>query len=240
MSSFLDRPVADVERALSEAVRLVAARVADELGNPLTSLSSRLELMLAEPGDDGGQAALTQDLHALHRSARRLIHIVEALRCYSGDGLADLRPVRLNEIASRAHAAAGVSDVTVALDPGDPLILGDAATLDGFLVRVLAEACRASRVARTVRVETRQADGEPHHVVLAISGVDGAPELAESSRRMLAKHADALDVRPIDGRAALVLTFPRLTLLLPSAMAPSNGNGAEPRGGAPQHLGDRP
>jgi signal transduction histidine kinase len=193
-------------------MRLVAARVADELSNPLTSLSARLELMLAEAGDRGGPAALTDDLHALHRSARRLIHLVEALRCYSGDGLTRARPFRLNEIVSRAHAAAGISGVTLALDPDDPLILGDAAPLERLVVRVLAEACRTSPVGPGVRIETRAADGEPHHVVLTISGVDGMPDLAESSRHLLAEHSGA---RPIDDRAALVLTFPRLTLLLP-------------------------
>jgi signal transduction histidine kinase len=209
------RSAPNVDPALSEAVRLVAARVADELSNPLTSLSTRLELMLAEAADGGGPAATVDDLHALHRGARRLIHLVEALRCYSGDGLAGSRPVRLNEIVSRAHASAGVSGVTLALDPGDPLILGDAAPLERFVVRMLAEACRTSRDGPGVRVETRAADGEPHHVVLAISGADGMPDLAESSRHLLAEHSGALDVRPVDDRRTLLLTFPRLTLFLP-------------------------
>ena len=209
------RSDASVGPAFSEAVRLVAARVADELSSPLTNLSTRLELTLAETAERGGHAALVDDLHSLHRSAQRLIHIVEALRCYSGDGLTGLRPVRLNEIVSRAHASAGVSGVTVALDPADPLILGDADLLERLVMRVLAEACQTSHDRPSVRVETRAADGEPHHVVLAISGVEAMPDSAESSRHLLAEHSGALDVRTIDDRAALVLTFPRLTLLLP-------------------------
>jgi len=204
-----------VDRALSEAARLVAARVADELSNPLTNLSTRLELMLAEAGERGVPAASMSDLNALHRSTRRLIHLVEALRCYSGDGLPGSRPVRLNEIVSRAHASVGVSGVTVALDPDDPLILGNADLLERLVVRVVAEAGRTSRDGHGVRVDTTAADGEPHHVVLAISGVDGMPDLDESSRHLLAEHSSALDIRPLDGREALVLTFPRLTLLLP-------------------------
>lgn len=196
-------------------MRLVAARVADELSNPLTSLSTRLELMLAETGDRGAQATLVDDLHALQRSARRLIHLVETLRCYSGDGLTRSRPVRLNEIVSRAHASAGVSGVTLTLHPGDPLILGDAASLERLVVRVLADACRKSPDGPGVRIETRAADGDPHHVVLSISGVDWVPDLGESSHHLLAEQSGVLCVRPIDDPAALVLTFPRLTLLLP-------------------------
>lgn len=209
------RSDASVGPAFSEAVRLVAARVADELSGPLTNLSTRLELILAEAGERGGQAALVDDLHSLHRSAQRLIHIVEALRCYSGDGLTGSRPVRLNEIVCRAHASAGVSGVTVALDPSDPLILGDADVLGRLVVRVLAQACRRSRDGGGVRVETRAADGELHHVALAISDVDAMPDPAESIRHLIAEYSATLEVRPIDDRTALVLTFPRLTLLLP-------------------------
>jgi len=204
-----------VEPTLDEAARLVVARVADELSKPLTNLSMRVELILAEADERGGQAPLLDDLQALHRNAQRLIQLVEALRCYSGDGRAGSRPVRLNEIVSRARAAVGVSSVTVALDPDDPQILGDADLLEALVVRVLTEACRTSRGGHGVRVDTRAADGEPHQVILAISGVDRMPDPAEFSRHLLAEHSGAFDVRSIDARPALVLTFPRLTLFLP-------------------------
>ncbi len=169
--------------------------------------------MLAEGGDCGGPAGLVDDLHALLRNAWRLIHIVEALLYYAGDGFASSRPLRLNEIVSRAHASAGVSDVTLALDPDDPLILGDAAPLESFVVRVLTEAPRASRDGN-VRIETKPADGEPHNVVLAIAGVEGMPDLIESSRHLLTEHRGVFAVQPIDGGAGCVLMFPRLSLPL--------------------------
>jgi phosphoglycerate-specific signal transduction histidine kinase len=204
---------------VSAAVRLVAARLADELSSPLTSLSLRLELMLAETPERAGQATLMEDLHALDRSARRLVQIVKALRCYSADGLADLHPFRLNQLVPGAVAAAGVSGASVALDPEDPLILGDATTLERFLVRVLAGAGEPSGHAPAVRLQTTAAEDEPYLVTLTISGVDGTPDLAGSISHLLAEQAGALDVRPLDGRAALVLTFPRMTPLLPSAEA---------------------
>src|SRR5689334_1472794 len=188
--------------ALAAAVRLVAARLADELSNPLTSLSLRLDLMLAEIPERAGQATSMEDLHALHRSARRLVQIVRALRCHSADGLADLHPFRLGQLVAGAVAAAGVCGVTVALAPDDPLILGDATTLQRFLVRVLAGAGEPSGHAPAVRLQTTAAEDEPYLVTLTISGMDGTPELARSISHLLAEHAGALDVRPLDGRAA--------------------------------------
>jgi len=88
---------ARLDSGLSEDVRLIVARVADELSDPdsLANLLLRIELMLAEADDPRGQATLLHDLRALDRSARRLIDLVETLRCYSGEGPAGWRPLRV-------------------------------------------------------------------------------------------------------------------------------------------------
>lgn len=214
MEASATRSPAVADPALSDAVRLVAARVADTLSQPLTSLSLRLEVMLAEAGDSGG-AGTADDLRALHRNAQRLVHLVHALRSYSRDGLTGWGPVRLNEVVSRAHAAAGVPEVSLVLDREDPVILGDAAPLERFVARALAEACGMVRDGHGVRLETRLAEGEPEEVALAISGVERPQDLAETSRHLLPEHAGRLGVQPLEGRPALVVTFPRLTLLFP-------------------------
>ena len=212
-----------VEGVLSEAVSLVAGHVADELSNPLTNLVARLELMLAEVGERGGQGVPVDDLDALHRSAQRLVRVVESLRSYSGDGRTGLRPVRLNEIVSRAHMAAGVSGSTLTLDPADPLILGDAARLEGFVGGVLTAAGRNSSNGDGPRIETRPADGDAPEVVLEISGLDGILGLIGSGSRLASEHSGVLGVRPLDDRLALALTFPRVTPLLPSLPQGSDG-----------------
>ena len=223
-----------VDSALSEGVRSVVASVAEELSQPVTALLLKLELMLAEAADCdcGGPAARVDDLHALHRSARRIIHVIEALRCCSGGGPAGAQPVRLNEIVARAHAAAGSAGVALALDPGDPLILGDGAALERFVGRVLADS-RTSSDARGVRVETAAAAGDPSRVVLVVSGVGGVPDLAASGRDLLAEHSGTLDIHVSDER--LVLTFPRLTLRLPGLTQ----TGARPQARADSRNGER-
>ncbi|HEX6212602.1 MAG TPA: ATP-binding protein [Methylomirabilota bacterium] len=201
---------------LSEAVSLVVGHVADELSNPLTNLVSRLELMLAEAGERGEQGVPVDDLDALHRSARRLVRIVETIRAYSSDGAVGVRPVRLNEIVSSAHAAANLSGSTLILDPGDPLILADPARLQGLVAGVLAAAGRASTNGDGPRVETKPADGDASHVVLEISGVDGVAELIAAGSRLASEHAGTLEVRPVQACLVLALTFPQVTLRLPS------------------------
>jgi signal transduction histidine kinase len=218
-----DGSAARAEHALREAVRVVAGRVADELGNPVAALSSRLELMLAEADDRAEDTGLLEDLRALERSARRLIRLVEALRCYSGGGVAGPRPVGLNEIVSRALATTGVSPASLVLDPSDPPILATPASLERFLTRFLADACHPASA--DVRVETRPADGEPYQVALAVSGGQVVPGLDDYGRHVLAEHAGELDVRLIEGHPSLTLTFPRLTLRLPPV--PTGGPGRD-------------
>jgi len=223
-----------VDRALSEAVRSVVASVAEELSQPVTALLLKLELMLSEAGDCdcGGPAERVDDLQTLHRNARRIVHVIEALRCYAGDGPVGAQPVRLNEIVARAHAAAGYAGVALALDPDDPLILGDGAALERFVGRVLADS-RTSSDARGVRVETAAAAGDPSHVVLVVSGVGGVPDLGASGRDLLAEHSGTLDIHVSDER--LVLTFPRLTLRLPGLTQ----IGARPQARADSRNGER-
>jgi K+-sensing histidine kinase KdpD len=199
------------DRTVSPAVRPVAARVANELSQPVTHLALALEIMLAGAAHRGRKTVQVDELQALYRSVRRLIHLIDALRCCAGDGSTRSRPALLNEVVSRASA--GTADVELALDAGDPLVLTDAAALERLVRRVLTDACRIAGDARRVRIETAAAPGAPDQVVLVIQGVGEVTGLADSSRPLLAEHSGAVGVRSIDDR--LVLTFPRLTLHLP-------------------------
>jgi signal transduction histidine kinase/ActR/RegA family two-component response regulator len=200
-----------LDRVLSEAVAMISGGVADALSNPLTNLVSRLELMMAEAGEREGQSGL-DDLDVLHQNARRLVRVVETLRSCSGDAPNGVRLIRLNQVVSRAQAAAGVSPSVLSLDPTDPVIAGDAARLEALVAAGLASAGRAPGEGGG-RVETRSVQNDTPSVVLEISGVAATPELIASASRLASEHFGALDVRPMGDRAALTLTFPPATVV---------------------------
>jgi signal transduction histidine kinase/ActR/RegA family two-component response regulator len=81
---------------------------------------------------------------------------------------------------------------------------------------VLAAAGRASTNGGGPRVETKLADGDVSHVVLEVSGVDGVAELIATGSRLASEHAGTLEVRPVQDCLVLALTFPQVTLRLPS------------------------
>jgi signal transduction histidine kinase len=195
--------------------RRVAASVAEELSQPVTSLLLKLELIRAEAGDcDCGEGRPRGDeLQALHRNVGRLVHLIELLRCYAGDGAASPRPARLNDIVARAHTAAGLPDVALVMDPSHPLIIGDAVLLERFVTQVLIDASRTSPDPHAVRVETATPGADREHVTVLISGVSEVPGLADAIRRLLSEHPGTLDARTTDDR--LVLALPRVTLQLP-------------------------
>ncbi len=124
----------------------------------------------------------------------------------------------MHEMVSRARAA-GVLHLSLALDPGDPLVLGDPDAIKQLVTDLLVVAAHTVAGGSPLQVETRTEAGPPSRVVVAISSLGHAPDLSERHQRILDEHGGAIETRSSPAPLTLLLSFPAPPLgdLLPPA-----------------------
>jgi len=126
--------VVSAQRA--EAWSEVARRVAHEIKNPLTPIqlsAERLQLKLEDKLDEPGQQLLTRSVNTIVTQVQALKNLINEFRDYARLPSAKLQPLDLNGLVTDVLALYGQAveqgTIKLALQPGLPAIMGDAALL---------------------------------------------------------------------------------------------------------------
>jgi signal transduction histidine kinase len=159
----------------------LAAGLAHELNNPIGIISSRIELMLMEAGDQV-PPAFREDLEVLHRHTARVARIAHGLLSLARQSSGERRPVDLNAVVQEVMLLIGKQlgrqGIDLRLDLGEvPPILGDADALAQIVLNLVTNARDAMSGGGTIAVATRPAvTGNEPGVELTIA--DTGPGIA--------------------------------------------------------------
>lgn len=155
-----------LERELAHRERLatlgqMAATVAHEVKNPLSSIKSIAQVMREEPA----LADYDRDLSLIVSEIDRLNRTVSQLLAFSRPSLADSRPVALREMIDSTKALLGndarESDVRLSVEVGGDAVLtgAQASALREALSNLILNAIQAAGAAGEVKVEARVETG---------------------------------------------------------------------------------
>ncbi len=147
------------------ALGTLSAGVAHEVNNPIGIITSRVELMMLEAGDDILSPELRKHHEVILRQARRVATITQGLLSFARQSAGVQGPVQLNrvveEIVQLAQKDMSRSHVTVATRLGDglPPITADANAIGQVLLNLLTNARRAMPDGGSITIETALVDG---------------------------------------------------------------------------------
>jgi len=169
-----------VERAARQAEKLAAlgtlsAGIAHEFNNPISIITSRIELMLMDADAHQLPDEVRQDLHVLHQHAQRVSQIARWLLSFARQSTGELRPLDLSQLVEQTLlfmqkqiAKEGI-EVRTALDRGLPSMVGDANALQQVVVNLLTNAREAIDGRGEIRIQTGPAPGDPSRIRLVVS-----------------------------------------------------------------------
>jgi PAS domain S-box-containing protein len=158
------------------ALATLSAGIAHELNNPLSIISSRLELMLSEPGSPQPLSPqLAEDLHVVHRHVQRVSQIAQSLLSFARQTPRERRPIDLNAVVEetlvlmgKQLSKRGIAIVTN-LSADSPKVIGDANGVEQVLMNLLLNARDAMPNGGEVRIETVAAPDPPGWVRLVVA-----------------------------------------------------------------------
>ncbi|HWC07320.1 MAG TPA: ATP-binding protein [Gemmatimonadota bacterium] len=222
---------------LSALGQLVAG-VAHEMNNPLSIISSRIELMLGEAEGQALSPQHLEDLKVVHRNVLRVAGVAQALRSFARQSTGERRPVNLNMVVAETLLLVGKPSSTdniriaTALDPALPPLLGNANALQQVLLNLLTNAREAMVDGGEIGIETGLDPARPGRLRLVVRdtgpGIPAmhAPHLFEPfyttkpsgtglglavSYGIVQEHLGTIDVQSAPGQGAtFVLSFPAL------------------------------
>ena len=225
---------------LSALGRLVAG-VAHEMNNPLSIISSRIELMLSDADGQGLSALFREDLSVIHRNVLRVAGVAQALRSFARQSTGERRPVDMNAVVAETLLLVGKPmstdnvRITTALDPALPSLVGDANALQQVLLNLLTNAREALTGGGEISIRTGRDPARPGRLQLIVtdtgSGIPPAhlPHLFEPfyttkpsgtglglavSYGIIQNHLGTIDVHSVEGQGAtFTLSFPVLESL---------------------------
>jgi signal transduction histidine kinase len=166
--------------------------VAHEINNPLTAVLGYGELIATE-ARSAGQPSVASDAEKLIASAERAARIARQLLAFSRKRAAERRALDLNDVVRAAaelqatemrHAAV---EVTLALDPALPCVIGDPGQLEQVLLNLMTNARHAvASVGRGGRVTIRtMAGARPDGAVARLEVEDDGPGVPPADRERI-------------------------------------------------------
>ena len=161
------------------ALGQMAAGVAHEIGNPLSSLSSIVRSFTADPGRDGGRE---EKLRLMQEQVDRIARIVRELVDFSRPSSFGKSLMHVNEVLRTAMGIARYDDrfkgvhVITSLDHDIPALKLDGDQLLQVFLNILLNAADAMRGSGTLTVSSRRMN---HSV--AVQFGDSGPGIAEES-----------------------------------------------------------
>jgi PAS domain S-box-containing protein len=163
------------QREKLTALGTLAAGLAHEINNPISIISSRLELMLMEAENPGLPSEVREDLLVLQRNVRRVGQLTQGLLSFARQGSRERTAVDLNRavdetllLFERQMRKLGI-ETHLRLDRTLPAILGDVSALQQVTLNLLSNAREAMADGGTVTIETRRARGQAGWIELVIS-----------------------------------------------------------------------
>ncbi len=171
----------------------VARRLAHEIKNPLTPIqlsAERLQMKLENKLQGPDQALLLRSVGTIVSQVQAMQRLVNEFRDYARLPAAQLKPLDLNALASEVLGLYGQaldSRVLVAvLEPGLPLLMGDATQLRQVIHNLVQNALDAvaDRAAAHVELRTASARGENGELrAVRLTLIDNGPGFSESVLR---------------------------------------------------------
>lgn len=211
-----------VERAQDAAVRseklalagLIAARVAHDIRNPMSSIKMQTQLVHARLHDRDDQAALRDVLHDIDQVESVISDLLELAR----PGELRREPTDLNAVVDDAlsHLAAQFAHRKVVvdrrLDPALPLVSLDQARLKRAILNLLVNASEAMTTGGTLVISTRAAsDGVAAQICDDGVGIDPAT-LAHAFDPFVSTKRDGVGLGLVNAKAVVDGHGGRITL----------------------------
>jgi PAS domain S-box-containing protein len=165
------------------ALGTMAAGIAHEMNNPLSIITTRIEVMLLDAEQQAVPAQVLEDLQVLHRASQRVARIAASLRSFARHTPGDRVPLDLNAVLDESvqllqkPLAADNVHIDVNLDRTIAPILGAATTLHQVLMNLLTNAREAMPSGGRICLETRPAEKAGWvNLVVADDGAGIPPE----------------------------------------------------------------
>ncbi len=161
---------------------LMAARVAHDIRNPLSSLKMQAQLLRSRVSSNEGQTMLQAVLH----DVEQVESVVRGLLELAKPGEVRLKAVQLNDVVQRAldHLALQFTHRKIALStdmsPALPAILLDADRFEQAFLNVISNATEAMQNGGTLQVSTRaRDDGRVIELSVCDDGIGVPPDMLD-------------------------------------------------------------
>ena len=145
------------EQGRFTAAGQLLADVAHEVGNPLMAITAHAETRIADPTVS---AAQREEMQQILRQAQRATKLLRGLVRFVLSNQREISTLNVNDIVRGALDVVsyrfGVDEITVGgeLNPGLPLVRGDAVALEQVVVNLLSNAVDALRAIKPPRILT--------------------------------------------------------------------------------------
>nr|MDA8422113.1 ATP-binding protein [Nitrospiraceae bacterium] len=170
------------------ALGRLAAGVAHEIGNPLTSISTFAQLLREMAQDEFTQ----NSLDVINNHIQRISDIVRRMATFARADSLNIKETRLNDVLNSTLDLMRLDkrmkssiEITVSLDPGLPEILIDEGQMSQVFINVILNAFDAMPNGGTLRVGTRQGRDDHGHEAILISFADSGMGISQSELRKI-------------------------------------------------------
>ncbi len=170
------------------ALGRIAAGVAHEIGNPLTSISTFAQLLREMAQDEFTQ----NSLDVINNHIQRISDIVRRMATFARADSLNIKETRMNDVLNSTLDLMRLDkrmkssiEITVSLDPGLPEILIDEGQMSQVFINVILNAFDAMPNGGTLRVGTRQGRDDHGHEAILISFADSGMGISQSELRKI-------------------------------------------------------
>jgi PAS domain S-box-containing protein len=157
------------------ALGRLAAGVAHEIGNPLTSISTFSQLLREMTQDEFTQ----NSLDVINTHIQRITDIVRRMATFARADALNIKEVQLNDVLNSTLDLMRLDkrmkssiEITVSLDPGLPRIMIDEGQMSQVFINIILNAFDAMPNGGTLSVATRQGKDDHGHEAIVISFAD--------------------------------------------------------------------